>query len=68
MKNKNIENKKGIETLTKCINVIINLPFEDYEKLSVDEHKKMFKEWSLKELNCLYKLYEDKVYDRVFLR
>lgn len=68
MKNKNIENKKGIETLTKCINVIINLSFEDYEKLSVDEHKKMFGDWSLKELNCLYKLYEDKVYDRVFLR
>lgn len=47
------------ESLAKCLAITLLLSKEQYEALSPDAYKKLFGDWKQKELNCLYKLYED---------
>lgn len=51
--------KNNKDELSKCLAMALLLSKEQYEALSPDAYKKLFGDWKQKELNCLYKLYED---------
>lgn len=47
------------DTLAKCLAITLLMTKEEYESLTPDAYKKLFGDWKLKELKCLYKMYED---------
>lgn len=58
-KNNKIASLKKKQILAKCLAITLLLSKEQYEALSPDAYKKIFGDWKQKELNCLYKMYED---------
>ena len=61
-KNKDFKTKKNnTDTIAKCLAITLLLSKEQYEALSPDAYKKIFGDWKQKELNCLYKMYEDDI-------
>lgn len=51
------EEKK--EALSKCLAITLLMKKEQYEALSPDDHKILFKNWTMKELKLLNRLYDE---------
>ena len=51
------EEKK--EAIAKCLSIAMLMPKSQYEALSPDNHKILFKGWTMKELKLLNRLYDD---------
>lgn len=49
----------AIETIAKCLEMTFAISKDEYERLTCDEYKAIFGNWTLKELKTLWKLYED---------
>lgn len=60
-KNNKVITLKKTDILAKCLSITLLLSKEQYEALSPDAYKKLFGDWKQKELNCLYKMYEDSI-------
>ena len=59
LKNRKIEcEAEKSESLAKCLAMTLMLSKDEYERLSPDAYKKLFGDWTLKELKCLYRFYE----------
>lgn len=56
-KNNKVITLKKTDILAKCLSMTLMLSKEQYEALSPDTYKKIFGNWTQKELKCLYRFY-----------